>query len=137
MCVNFIYDLNGKKGPNKLNADIGFMTVFYPTDSAITSALPLGYIEILKSKYPDFSIGIANSVCREKYGNDSRVANIEELKSLFVNRNLGLNLNNGFVSSTPASSTTLYMLRLYAGNLGTVSKDTYGTSNYYDLMCVK
>ena len=29
MCVNFIYDLNGKKAPNQVGKDIGFITAFY------------------------------------------------------------------------------------------------------------
>ena len=31
-CVNFIYDLNGKKGPNTMGKDMGFMTMLYPFD---------------------------------------------------------------------------------------------------------
>jgi len=40
VCVNMIYDLNNNKGPNTVGKDIGFMTVFYPTDSVVVSTVP-------------------------------------------------------------------------------------------------
>ena len=41
MCLNLLYDLNGKKGPNTIGKDMGFMTVFYPTDSIVVSFVPV------------------------------------------------------------------------------------------------
>ena len=123
MCVNFVYDLNGTKGPNKLGGDIGFMTAFYPTDSTLVAVMPLKNIQPYQSDYPEFSIGLANSLCRKNHGDDAKVANIEELKSIFVNRNFGLNVNDTVMSSTPASETTLYSLLLYSGDLVTRPKN--------------
>jgi len=40
MCVNFIYDLNGKGGPNTVGKDIGFITAMDPTDSVVLTVLP-------------------------------------------------------------------------------------------------
>lgn len=40
VCVNMVYDLNSNKGPNTVGKDIGFMTVFYPTDPVVVSAIP-------------------------------------------------------------------------------------------------
>ncbi|MCM1010709.1 MAG: type II secretion system GspH family protein, partial [Fusobacterium sp.] len=40
VCVNMVYDLNNNKGPNTVGKDIGFMTVFYPTDSVVVSPVP-------------------------------------------------------------------------------------------------
>ena len=37
MCANFIYDLNGTKGPNTFGKDIGIITAFYPTDSEVVA----------------------------------------------------------------------------------------------------
>ena len=39
VCVNFIYDLNGAKGPNKIGKDMGFMTAFYPTETEVVAPL--------------------------------------------------------------------------------------------------
>ena len=41
MCANFVYDLNGIKGPNTFGKDIGAITVLYPTDSNIVAPEPL------------------------------------------------------------------------------------------------
>ena len=37
VCANFIYDLNGNKGPNQVGKDIGFMTAFYPTEPTVVA----------------------------------------------------------------------------------------------------
>lgn len=41
MCANFIYDLNSSKGPNTMGKDIGFISVFYTTDSSVVAPIPL------------------------------------------------------------------------------------------------
>ena len=40
VCANFIYDLNGSKGPNTVGKDIGVITVMYPTDSVVAAPMP-------------------------------------------------------------------------------------------------
>ena len=37
ICANFIFDLNGNKGPNTVGKDIGFITILYPTDSSVVA----------------------------------------------------------------------------------------------------
>ena len=37
ICANFIFDMNGNKGPNTVGKDIGFMSVLYPTDSVVVA----------------------------------------------------------------------------------------------------
>ena len=37
ICAHFIYDLNGSKGPNTVNKDIGFMTAIYPTGTVVAA----------------------------------------------------------------------------------------------------
>ena len=39
-CVNFIYDLNGSKGPNTVGKDIDFITVFNSSDSVVVAPMP-------------------------------------------------------------------------------------------------
>ena len=42
MCANFIYDLNGNKGPNTFGKDIGYMTAFFASDPLLVA--PNGYL---------------------------------------------------------------------------------------------
>ncbi len=94
MCANFVYDLNGKKGPNTIGKDLGFITAFYATDSVVVAPMPLqsdlangaGYANIQKA-------------CKDN-DSESRMPNIDELASMFCNRSL-LNLtNSAYVSGT-------------------------------------
>ena len=145
MCANFIYDLNGKKGPNKVGKDIGFMTAFYPTDSQIVAPAPLRHQRMEKDKpYPTFTISNGNAYCKSKYNDDARMANIEELKSLFTNNNLGyfnssrpyFFIFDGYLSSTLFSSTRVYYISGYSGAIITYVQG-YNTANYANIFCVK
>ena len=40
VCANFIYDLNGTKGPNTVGKDIGALTALYPSDSIVVAPFP-------------------------------------------------------------------------------------------------
>lgn len=81
MCANFVYDLNGKKGPNKVGKDIGFITALYPTDSEVVAPMPLEQ-DIASVKQTD-----AAAMCR-KQDDNSRLPNIDELSTLFYNKQL-------------------------------------------------
>ena len=89
MCANFIYDLNGKKGPNKIGKDIGFITVLYSTDSEIVMPLPLG--SDAKAKISSALPQNAMQYCR-KQDKNSRMPNKEELSAMYYNQLL-LNIN--------------------------------------------
>ena len=39
LCANFVYDLNGNKGPNTMGKDIGFISVLYSVDSKVVAAM--------------------------------------------------------------------------------------------------
>lgn len=81
MCVNFIYDLNGNKGPNTYGKDIGSITVFNATDSLVVAPLPssTGNATDSSSWYD------AASACTTQ-NTDSRVPNIYELEAMLINR---------------------------------------------------
>ena len=79
LCANFVYDLNGSKGPNTVGKDIGFISVFYPSDSVIAAPYPA--FRDLPSQYSHYDAGGA---CTE-YDPEYRIANREEMASLFVN----------------------------------------------------
>ena len=82
MCANFIYDLNGSKGPNTVGKDIGFITAMYPTDSNVVMVSPLGF---LGTQAGNFSA--ASRHCREKYTDIARAPNYDEGASIFINKN--------------------------------------------------
>ena len=79
MCANFIYDLNGKKGPNTMGKDMGFMTLFYPNDSVLVSADMVN-----KTVTYNGNFSSALSYCRG-LGDDVRLPNFEEIASLGLN----------------------------------------------------
>ncbi|MCM1009652.1 MAG: hypothetical protein NC390_02075 [Fusobacterium sp.] len=91
ICVNFIYDLNGSKGPNTAGKDIGIMTVFNSIDSIIVAPMPSTTIgSNTTSNWQD-----AVKYCRNDE-NDSRLPNVDELASLLLNKQLFNFLAGGF-----------------------------------------
>ena len=85
VCVNFVYDLNGNKGPNTVGKDIGVMTILYPTDSVVVA--PVVYLRdaSLSNRYVSWNEAVDN--CRALDG-EYRLPNREEVFSLFVNKYL-------------------------------------------------
>ena len=80
MCANFVYDLNGSKGPNTVGKDIGFLTAFNSIDSKVVAPVPISSNDQASStSYHD-----AISICKSK-DSESRLPNIDELSSMFVN----------------------------------------------------
>ena len=79
MCANFIYDLNGTKGPNTVGKDIGFITAFNPVDSVVVAPVPL------TRDIGRYNLEEGRRQCT-KADSDSRLPNHAELKSMFVNR---------------------------------------------------
>ncbi len=81
MCANFIYDLNGNKGPNTVGKDVGFITSLYSVDPVVISPIPTkgdsGY-----STYES-----AAATCRTD-ANDNRLPNLNEIHAMFYNMNL-------------------------------------------------
>ena len=88
MCVNFIYDLNGKKGPNKIYKDMGYITVFYPHDSEVVAPI---FTRLPRNPEDNQSYtmqqDLAARACTQMDKN-SRVASLSELMAMSVNTNL-------------------------------------------------
>ena len=99
MCANFIYDLNGSKGPNTMGKDIGFITVLYPSDSVVVAPIPLVWDAASAVSQYD-----AGKMCKEM-DSESRVPNREEAAAMFYNRML-LNLNDNLYWSSSVISST-------------------------------
>ena len=85
MCANFLYDLNGKKGPNQVGKDIGFITALYPTDSEVVA--PVNYESTFVARFRDNN-GIYQAAKKCKELGDYRLPLNEELMSVFYNQGL-------------------------------------------------
>ena len=105
MCANFVYDLNGSKGPNTVGKDIGFMSVLYPSDSVVVAPMP--YTRMTASTSQQESGG----ACRE-LDESLRSPNMEELAAMFYNKTLLRSSGWESWSSTIASSNPTYAWRL-------------------------
>ncbi len=95
MCVNFIYDLNGNKGPNSIGKDMGFMTALYASEPVFVAPVALP-----TDASNSIVFSAASAACTAQ-DSESRLPNKEELASLFYNREL-INM-----SLNPAASGTL------------------------------
>ena len=99
VCANFIYDLNGNKGPNTVGKDIGFMTLMYPSDPKISAPIPAQ--SALSGTYAMSGDNNATQACTA-YDSEYRAPNMEELYAMFVNKNL---LNAAYTASTWSSTS--------------------------------
>jgi len=81
MCANFIYDLNGSKGPNTVGKDIGIITALYPTDSVVVAPVPLAVNAGTSSQIN------AGKACQTQ-DSESRAPNREEVAAMFYNKKL-------------------------------------------------
>ena len=128
MCVNFVYDLNGTKGPNTFGKDIGALTVFYPVDSIIVAPFPANKDWATNSTQQD-----ATSVCT-KQDTEYRLPNRYELAAIYTNQ---LFLNNmsdktHYWSSSVISSTKGWTFGSSAGLYYPSSRDMGGS-----VRCIK
>ena len=87
ICANFVYDLNGTKGPNTVGKDIGFITALYSTDSVVVAPIPATQ-NAGTSGYGYQSQGKGPGASCKKQNSDYRAPNTEELISLFCNNEL-------------------------------------------------
>ncbi|MCM1009257.1 MAG: hypothetical protein NC390_00065 [Fusobacterium sp.] len=103
MCVNFIYDLNGNKGPNTVGKDIGFITVFNATDSIIVAPLPTSANNAKFENNEQISWYNASKACTQQ-GSESRLPNIDEASAMLINKSLINFPNQSLWTSTPLAT---------------------------------
>ena len=82
ICANFVYDLNGLKGPNTVGKDIGFITVINPTDSKVVAPMPITASDTRQLPFYD-----AVSACTTS-DPESRMANFFEIFSIAFNKQI-------------------------------------------------
>jgi len=83
MCANFVYDLNGRKGPNKVGKDIGYITALYSTDSTVVSP----ELYRISGSALEYTFNSAKNACRT-LDKDLRLPTKEELFAIFYNNTL-------------------------------------------------
>ncbi len=115
MCANFIYDLNGNKGPNTVGKDIGFMSALYPSDSVIVAPQPL-----VRPGTTEVAFSNASSQCKTM-DSESRLPNRDELTSMFYNKALlgyaevGSGINTCYWSGSLLSSNSIWYVCFTGG----------------------
>ncbi len=122
ICVNFIYDLNGSKGPNTMGKDIGFISVFYPSDSVVVAPMPYSRDSGNAPQIASSGGKSGSQVCTAIDGGEYRLPNRNELAALFINRYLleGAGSSNGshYLSSDieiENGTTNAVSVSLYSG----------------------
>ena len=101
VCANFVYDLNGSKGPNTVGKDIGFISAVYPSDTAVV--MPV----VAKKLTGTYEQTLAGRACSDA-DKEFRLANIEELLSIYYNANLTGTTADSWSSSVVDSQNAWY-----------------------------
>ncbi len=112
MCVNFVYDLNGTKGPNKVGRDIGFITALYANNPEVVAPMPFGADVDTSAHTQQEAVNLCNA-----YSDDSRLPNKHESSSMFYNKSLIGNIpKNAYWSSSVVSTTYGWSQYFYSGD---------------------
>ncbi len=125
MCANFIYDLNGNKGPNTVGKDIGFITALYNNDTNIVAPMPLS------SNVGLFEQTAAGAACTAQ-NPDARMPNIDELTSMYYNKDL-VGISSGGIWSGSVVSASSAMIQ----NFSMGARHPHSRSVPYNVRCVK
>ena len=114
LCANFLFDLNGKKGPNTVGKDIGFMSALYPTDTAVV-------LPVLKKKFAGTHKHYGAAALCAEAESSYRLPNLEEAMALYFNSNISGELANIWTSSV-VDSTHAWMFGASHGTKYLVSR---------------
>lgn len=88
VCVFAIYDMNGLRKPNQVGKDIGFVSVFFPTERSIAVAPEVYKTEVKSALFEE-----AQEICGNLGG--ATLPNIYELTSLYLSGDLHDMVSNG------------------------------------------
>ena len=130
ICANFIYDLNGNKGPNTVGKDIGIMSVLYPSDSVVAAPVPY-----LRNAGVQVNFHEAAEKCTEM-DPEYRAPNLGELASMFYNMKL-IRLSSGahHWSTTRYDSNTAWVVSTATGRA--IKSGIRASQSYNLVRCVK
>ncbi len=129
MCANFIYDLNGNKGPNSVGKDIGFIVALYSSDTNIVAPMPL--VADAGGGSPMYLSG-ASAACRVQ-DIESRLPNRDEIIAMYYNKELvGGFAYSDYWSGSYVKSNVAYLVDVRTG----VRVSAGGNQNFY-VRCIK
>ncbi len=133
ICANFIYDLNGNKGPNTVGKDIGFMTALYPFDAMLVAPYP-AVRPLDGTYYLTVDSGVSAAQACTNYDSEYRLPNADELAAMFINRELlKSDVTGSFWSSSTISSTVAWGQDIVNG-----TRDDFGkATRQFNVWCVK
>ena len=126
VCLNMIFDLNGVLPPNRVGKDIGFVTVFRPTDSNVVAITP-DFEDLETSAQAD-----TQQKCRQK-SSSLRVPTDYELATLFINEKLLPLTDTYYWSATVNSSESAWYLWEKTGIITRTGKNR---DEALDMRCV-
>lgn len=109
ICANFIFDLNGTKGPNTVGKDIGFMTVLYSNDPSVVMPMPHMNDAGNAEQYN------ASALCTQQ-DSEYRLPNRDEMASIFVNKRLVDMTTGRYWTSSVVSSQYAYIIGIASGD---------------------
>ena len=129
ICVNFIYDLNGKKGPNTVGKDIGFMTAMSSSDPYVVAPMPIA------KEFNSVTYDAGKKLCSSN-DVETRLPSVSEMISMGVNNKL-LNFENSnyWTSSLNSNGLPYYFYVDKNGNANHVWAGSKNSSYY--IRCVK
>lgn len=119
MCANFVYDLNGSKGPNTVGKDIGIITVFYPYDATVVAPYPA-----TKPLTGTYDWNRALKACTA-LDSAYRLPNLEEAAAIFVNRSILVSIDSAYwtSSSTYYDPEIKWLIQQSVGTIDDMSKN--------------
>ena len=117
ICANFIYDLNGSKGPNSVGKDMGFITVLYPTDAVVVAPLPLTKTAGITTQ------DNAGALCKSQ-DSESRLPNRDEAAAMFCNKKLLGHSSMELWTSSLISPTVAWRQDYHTGHRNPTSRNT-------------
>ncbi len=125
MCANFVYDLNGNKGPNSVGKDIGFITALYPTDTNVVAPY------LLPADVGSISQIAASAACTA-LDEESRLPNRDEASAMFYNR-----LFLGLMSGGIWTSSVISPSKAWFQSFTTGDRNPYTRTYSGGVRCVK
>ncbi len=125
MCANFVYDLNGNKGPNAVGKDIGIITAIYSSDPVIVAPQPLS-----SSASGGYHIN-ASAACTTK-DSESRLPNKEELSAMYYNMYL-FGISNSYYWASTLVGTKAIAINFSDGWVGSELR----TGDAMSTWCIK
>ena len=134
ICANFIYDLNGNKGPNTVGKDIGFMTALYPFDAVLVAPYP-AVRPLDGTYYLTVDSGVSAAQACTNYDSEYRLPNADELAAMFINREL---LKSDVTTGAFWSSSTISSTGAWGQDIVIGTRDDFGkATQQFQVWCVK